>query len=94
MERFKEAVLDTPDDVIVAFTAVWCAACPWLEPYLREVEEAGVPVFSIDVDRFPEAARLYRIGSVPIVLLFRDGVEVERSVGVEPERIRAMAGKR
>jgi thioredoxin 1 len=66
-------------------------------PYLLEAVREGkgrLRIFKVDVDQVPEAASRYRIGSVPIVILFRDGVEVERSVGVEPERIRALAGLR
>jgi thioredoxin 1 len=84
---------------MVAFTAVWCAPCAWLDPYLAEAVraiesgvggEGALRIFKVDVDLVPEAAARYRIGSVPIVLLFREGEELERSVGVEPERIRGM----
>lgn len=87
---------------MVAFTAVWCAPCAWLDPYLGEAVQAigsaegggagegALRIFKVDVDLVPEAAARYRIGSVPIVLLFSEGEELERSVGVEPERIRAM----
>lgn len=95
MEEFGEEVLASPSAVVVAFTAEWCAPCAWLDPYLLEARGEGrVRVLKVDVDRIPELATRYRLGSVPIVLLFRNGVEVERSVGVEPERIRAMSGLR
>jgi len=93
MAEFEREVLAAPLPVLMAFTAVWCAPCAWLDPYLQEAVEEGkgdLRIFKADVDLIPEAASRYRIGSVPIVLLFRDGEEVERSVGVEPERIRMM----
>jgi thioredoxin-like negative regulator of GroEL len=97
MVDFEREVVGSPLPVLLAFTAVWCAPCAWLDPYLLEAVREGkgrLRIFKVDVDRVPEAASRYRIGSVPIVILFRDGVEVERSVGVEPERIRALAGLR
>jgi thioredoxin 1 len=97
MVDFEREVLAAPLPVLLAFTAVWCAPCAWLDPYLLEAALEGkgrLRVFKADVDQLPEAAMRYRIGSVPIVLLFRNGEEVERSVGVEPERIRSMAGLR
>jgi thioredoxin 1 len=93
MADFEREVLGAPLPVLLAFTAVWCAPCAWLDPYLLEAVREGkgrLRIFKADVDQVPEAASLYRIGSVPIVIHFRDGVEIERSVGVEPERIRAM----
>jgi thioredoxin 1 len=97
MVDFEREVVGSPLPVLLAFTAVWCAPCAWLDPYLLEAVREGkgrVRILKVDVDQVPEAASRYRIGSVPIVILFRDGVEVERSVGVEPERIRALAGLR
>jgi thioredoxin 1 len=65
-----------------------------LTPYLEEVAEKGrgrLDVWTVDVDRVPALAERYRIASVPMVLLFSEGEERDRSVGVEPHRIRAMA---
>ena len=43
----------------------------------------------MDTDRAPEGAAKYDIRSIPTLIIFRDGVEVERSMGFEPERVRA-----
>lgn len=90
---FGASVLDSTTPVLLAFTATWCAPCAWLDPYLTELDHeasGGLAVRKVDVDRLPELAERFRVGSVPTVLLFIDGEEVERSVGVEPERLRAM----
>jgi thioredoxin len=87
-------VLEAEVPVLVDFYADWCGPCKWLNPYLEEVARNGegrLLVAKVDTDRAPELAQRYRIGSIPTVILFSDGREVERSVGVEPERVRAMA---
>ncbi len=94
-EDFEASVIGSPLPVIVDFFADWCGPCKWLTPTLDEVAGAAAGrllVAKVDVDQAPELAERYRIGSVPTVLLIRGGEEIERSIGVEPERVRAMAG--
>lgn len=92
---FDDAVLESAVPVLVAFSASWCAPCAWLEPYLREVlEQAGsaVRAFKIDADEASGLVDRYRVTSLPTVICFREGREVDRSLGIEPERLRRMAG--
>jgi len=82
--------------VILAFTAEWCAPCKWLDPHLDALSgrAAGrIAIYRVDTDRSPGLASTYRVGSVPTVILVRGGAEVERSVGVEPERLYAWADR-
>lgn len=93
--HFEEVVLGADGPVIVDFFATWCAPCKWVIPYLEEVQiqrGEAIQVVRVDVDEAEELALRYRIMSVPTVVLFESGEEVERSLGVEPHRIRAMAG--
>ncbi len=90
---FGSDVLAAEVPVLVDFFATWCGPCEWLTPYLEQAAERGgdrVRVVKVDVDEAPELSIRYGIRSVPTVILFRGGVEVERSIGVEPHRIRAM----
>ncbi len=93
--NFDDAVLGSDVPVLVAFSASWCAPCAWLEPYLREVlEQAGsaVRAFKIDADESSSLVERYRVMSLPTVICFREGREVDRSLGIEPQRLRRMAG--
>jgi len=79
--------------VLVDFFATWCGPCAWIVPTLRALrEEYGdrVEIVNVDVDEATELATSLRIASVPTVILFEGGVEVERSLGVEPEKVRRM----
>ena len=89
---FDALVREAEVPVILAFTAEWCAPCKWLDPHLGTLSKkaAGrIAIYRVDTDRSPGIARAYRVGSVPTVVLVRAGEEVERSVGVEPERLAA-----
>jgi thioredoxin-like negative regulator of GroEL len=47
----------------------------------------------VDTDKAPLVAERYGIRSIPTVILFQDGEEMERSAGFEPERVRDFAEK-
>jgi thioredoxin len=77
----------------VDFFATWCGPCAWIVPTLRAVAADYGPrvrVVKVDTDEDARVTTRHRIGSVPTVVLFHGGVEVGRSIGVEPERVRAM----
>jgi thioredoxin 1 len=79
--------------LLVDFFATWCGPCAWIIPTLRALRESHgdrVEIVKVDVDEATEMAAALRIASVPTVILFEDGAEVERSLGVEPERVRQM----
>ncbi len=79
--------------LLIDFHATWCGPCRWLEPVLEDLSgEFGerVTFLKVDVDQAEALAAEYRIASVPTVVLVRDGEEVGRSLGLEPDRLRAM----
>lgn len=90
-EDFEATVLEAGVPVLVDFYADWCGPCKLVVPLLDEIaaaERGRLLVVKIDSDRSVEQCQRYAIRSVPTILLFRDGEEVGRSLGFEPEVIR------
>ncbi len=69
--------------VLVDFNATWCGPCRMLKPILEEFSETtSVKVCSIDTDQNENLARNYNIYSIPCIILFENGKEVKRNVGL------------
>ncbi|MGH8577969.1 MAG: tetratricopeptide repeat protein [Gammaproteobacteria bacterium] len=83
--------------VLVDFWAPWCAPCRMLTPILARIagEYAGrMELVGVNIDENPDLARTYRVQSIPLVQLYRDGAIVEEFLGVQPEGvIRALMGR-
>ena len=74
--------------LVVDFFATWCGPCKKLSPALDEVsEELGeqVNIVKVDVDESEDLAMNYGIRSVPTVLFFKNGQQVDKFVGALPK---------
>ena len=92
-EDFDTTVLGADVPVLVDFYADWCAPCRMVAPFVDEIAEAQIGkmlVAKVDTDAAPDVAMKYDIRSIPTLIVFRDGEEVERSIGFEPERVRTL----
>ncbi len=89
----ERIIQSAAEPVVVDFFATWCGPCAWIIPTLRALSEefeGRVRVLKVDTDESPELTARLRIGSVPTIVLFEGGQESGRSIGVEPEKVRAM----
>ena len=72
---------------VVDFNATWCGPCKMLAPVLAELSEemTDVDFFGLDVDQNPVPSVTYGTHSVPTLILFKDGLEVDRLIGFTPK---------
>jgi thioredoxin 2 len=84
--------------VVVDFWADWCAPCKMMAPvFVQAAREQGTRVrfAKIDTDTAPGISQRYAIRSIPSLLLFRGGAEVDRAVGaLDAARLRAWLSDR
>lgn len=87
---FDTSVLGADLPAMVDFWAAWCGPCRMIAPVVKQLaaEFAGrVLVAKLDVDANPHTAQRYGAMSIPTILFFKNGREVERVVGAQPEGV-------
>lgn len=83
-DNFKKEVLDSKKLVLADFNADWCGPCRMLRPILDELASTHeeCKIVSINIDNEDELALKYEVSSIPCLVVFKDGKEVKRSVGL------------
>lgn len=89
-ETFEQEVLKSRIPVIVDCWATWCAPCNTIEPMMEKLVSdfrGRLKVARLNTDQNTQIAAQYKITTIPTLLIFKDGILVERFVGVvsEPE---------
>jgi thioredoxin 1 len=72
--------------VLVDFWAAWCTPCKMVAPILNDLSSElseGKTIGKVDVDAYPKLAQKFGIRSIPTLVLFKNGKEVERFVGIK-----------
>ena len=84
VEDFNDLVIEGKQTILVDFYASWCGPCKMLAPILEDVsKECDIQICKIDVDESFDLAKSYGVMSVPTLVLFKDGVEAKRAIGLK-----------
>ena len=79
-KNFKSEVLESEVPVLVEFGASWCGPCKKQLPILKELASelgSGVKVVTVDIDEAPEESNYYNVKSIPTIMVFKDGEQVQ-----------------
>lgn len=86
-DNFEQEVLKSKTPVLVDFNANWCGPCRMLGPILDEIasENENIKIVSVNIDSEGDLAEEYGVLSIPCLVLFKEGKEEKRSVGLKPK---------
>ncbi|XP_058822229.1 thioredoxin, mitochondrial [Topomyia yanbarensis] len=94
--EFDQKVINSENPVIVNFHAEWCDPCKILTPKMAEMLEPSedIDLAIVNVDDNAELVQTFEVKAVPAVLAFRNGVVVDKFIGlVDANMIESLIGK-
>lgn len=85
--NFEEEVLKSDKPVLLDFWAAWCGPCQMVGPVLEEIaaERPDIKVGKVNVDNEMELAGQFRVISIPMLVVMKDGKIANQTVGAMPK---------
>ena len=94
---FEKKVIESELPVMIDFWASWCGPCLAIAPHVEAISDeldGKAKVFKVDVDSEGDLAARFGVMSIPALLVFKGGQEVDRKVGAgSKEDIKALIEK-
>ena len=84
--NFEQEIVKGQKPALVDLWAAWCGPCRLIAPVVEELAgtyQGKLTVGKLNVDDYPHLAAQYRVMNIPTLLLFKQGQEVDRIVGVQ-----------
>src|SRR3954452_22865082 len=90
----EDELLQSEKPVLVDFWAPWCGPCRAMSPAVEAAAEklgGGAKVYKVNVDENPSVSPRFNLRGIPTLILFKDGKEANRRVGLSSrEQIEAL----
>ena len=85
-KEFNE-IISKENITLIDFYADWCGPCKALSPVIDEIalERMDITVGKVNVDTERDLAEKYKVRSIPTMVIFKEGKEIERMVGFLPK---------
>jgi len=91
-DTFEDEVLQSEKPTLVDFWAEWCGPCRMVAPVVEAIAEeyeGKLHVAKMDVDSNQQTPQQYGIRGIPTLILFKDGTEATRIVGLRSQEAMA-----
>lgn len=85
--NFQNEVINSDKPVLIDFWASWCGPCRMLSPIVAEIAESHpeIKVGKVNVDEEPELASAFKVASIPMLVMVKNGKVINQSVGYRPK---------